>query len=105
MDDTQKRNRVIFWTILILGVIGLMDFFSNGFATPIFNQTHPGLNIPEIGIVGGLLFDFFLGLHLPSFAAGSAVITIFLSDLWWLLLIGAYFVQKQIKKAKKPLVQ
>lgn len=96
MNKLQRRHQILFWIVLILGLIGLLDFLTRGFATQIFNETHPGLNLQSVGIVSGLLFDWTLGI--PKLAAGMMVFGIILGDLWWLFLLAAYSIHKLNKR-------
>jgi hypothetical protein len=98
MEKTQLRNKRIFAVLMTLGILGLIDFLSRGFITPIFNESF-GANAQSIGLGSALMFDWFRGA--PSVAGFAVVVGTLLGDIWWLFLLMAYALHRNMKAADK----
>jgi hypothetical protein len=100
MKIENRKYRVLFWTSIVLGTVGFLDFLSKPLVTPIVEDT--------FGRKSDVQISFLMAVYVDLKNAGIGALgdlffeaVILLNSLWFIPIILAVIIHKKLKEEKE----
>jgi hypothetical protein len=100
MKKEKRKFRVLFWTFIILGTIGFLDFLSKPLVTPIVEDA--------LGRKSDVQISFLMAVYIDLRNEGIGTLgdlffelVLLLTSLWFVPIILAFVIHKRLKEEKE----